>query len=468
MKRTKKRIAVIGSGITGLTTAYRIKQMIAEQGLPFELIVLESTIQTGGKIYSMKIGDNYFDLGPQSIDTRATDAIDLINDLSLQDHMVYSVNGKEDIYFYDKLHHFEFPTYKGIPAYRKDIFKYDMLTVQGKLTFLKETLMPHKSSAEEYSVSKYLRSRVGAEMSEHVVEPYFSQIFSSDIDLLGIRASKEPIYDMEKEHGSIIKGIHAHPEVLDGTGNYVTFKQGMSLLTNRLTDLLEDEIQYNKKVTEISKSIEGTYILDINNKEQMRVGAICIATEASTYKNMFTHDEALYDLLYPIQNASIGYALFSFPKGSIQREPEGFGVLSPRRNNSFITSLVWLNKKWPFLNNMDEELIGAYFGRTGEEFVMSLSNRQIEDTILKDIKKILHIENDPNYRVLKRWPDAVPQYTVQFEEKMGQIKAHLKKEYPGIYLAGNGIDGFGINSCIRQGNQISRLVVDHIKKRNCV
>lgn len=468
MQRSKKRIAVIGSGITGLTTAYRIKQRIEQYNLPFELIVLESSIQTGGKILSLKIGENYFDLGPQAIDTRSPEIMELIRELELQDQVIYSTNGKQDIYFFDKLYHFDFPTYKGIPARKLDIMKYDVLTFQGKMNFLKGTTAKHSMSFKEYTISQYLRSRLGTEMSEHVVEPYFSKVFASDIDRLGIEASNEHILELEKKHGNIIKAIQAHPEIHDGSGNFLTFSQGIGTLTNRLTDLLENEIEYSKKVTEIQKSDEGTYILDINNKEQMRVGAVCVATEADTYKQFFSTDLFLRNLFEPIQSASIGYALFSFPKGAIGTPPKGFGVLSPRRNNSSVTSLVWLNKQWPSLKEMNEEFIGVNFGRTGEEFMMSLSNNQIEDTLLKDIKKMLTILAEPNYRVLKRWPNSVPQYTVQYEEKMNDIKTYLGREYPGIRLAGNGINGFGMNDCIRQANVVAKDLVEYIKKRNCL
>ena len=40
MEKAKKRIAVVGSGITGLTVAYRLQQTIKEQDLPYEVIVL--------------------------------------------------------------------------------------------------------------------------------------------------------------------------------------------------------------------------------------------------------------------------------------------------------------------------------------------------------------------------------------------------------------------------------------------
>jgi len=79
------------------------------------------------------------------------------------------------------------------------------------------------------------------------------------------------------KYGSLQKVLAAHPELLDGSGNYMTFKNGLSVLTNALEKILKPHIQYRKKVFEIKKNDEDMYILDINHTEQVRVSAICIA-----------------------------------------------------------------------------------------------------------------------------------------------------------------------------------------------
>ena len=44
----------------------------------------------------------------------------------------------------------------------------------------------------------------------------------------------------------------------------------------------------------------------------------------------------------------------------------------------------------------------------------------------------------------------------------------LNYEYPGIYISGIGLEGFGINQCIGQANRTSKRIVKHIKKQNCI
>jgi len=467
MQRAKKRIAVIGGGITGLVTAYRIRQQIIEEQLPFELILIESALKLGGKICTIKVGDNYFDLGAESIDIRYPEAIDLIKELGLMDQLIYSEGNKPDIFFYNKLYSLDYPTYKGIPVRKMDIWKNNLLTFHGKIASFKDNLFPIKPLEKDIEMSKYLKKRFGEEMVEHIVEPFFSKIYASDLDEMGIKSSKEVIYSLEQKYGSLSKGIKHHPELLDGPGNYVTFQKGLSVLTDKLTEILKPHIQTSKKVFDIKQGNEGTYIIDLNRKEQVRVGAICIATPVTEYSKLIKN-ETFGQIFDQVETASIGYILFKFKKEAIKNEPKGFGVVTPRRSDSFVTSIVLLNKKWSFLRDEEDLFIGVSFGRKGEDLLVSLSNKEIEESILKDLKVILGITGKPINRIVKRWPDAIPQYTVIQEEKIKEMIELLKNEYPGVYISGIGLEGFGVNQCIGQANKTSKKIVDHIKKQNCI
>lgn len=465
MKRSKKRIAVIGTGITGLTTAYRLKKIIKEENLPLELLVLEGSIRSGGKIHTMKMGEDYVDIGAESIDIRTDHTLDLIKELDLQKEMTHSQNGKQDIYAFNKLYHIDNPSYNGIPSKRSDIWKYDILSFQGKITYLKDTYLPDTEVHEKTSVMEYLTTRIGTELTEYVAEPYFSKIYVTDMESTSIEVLNKQIVELEQEYGDLTKAIEANPNLLDGTGNQISFKQGLETLTTALLEEVKEHVLFSKKVTEIKKSIEGTYILDINHKEQVRVGAVVVATDPSVYKELL-NDPELVDYFKDIKTTSVGFSMFSFPKGAIKVEPQGNGVLCSRRNDSHISSIVWLNKKWKSLENKEEELIGVYFGRGNEEIMLSLSNKQIEELLLKDLERILGISAEPIFHVVKRWTNSYLKSSFKFQDEKPRLLDAIRTDYPGIYLAGNGVNGFGINSCIEQGNEVSKKVIGHLKKQN--
>lgn len=468
MKRAKKRIAVIGGGITGLTAAYRIKQKIEAEDLPFELIILESSLRVGGKIYSMKVEDQYLDLGAESIDTRYPEALELIKELGIEDQLVYSKGGKQDLFYYNELHHSSFPTYKGIPMNKMDIWKSKMLSFNGKVATFKDRFLQPEQLTEDIEVSSFLKRRLGDEIVELMLEPFFSKVYANDIDDMGVRANRETIFELEQKYGTIEKALQEHPELEDRSGNYATFAHGLSVLTDKLEEILKPHIQYSKKVVEIKPGVENTYILNINLKEEVRVGAICVATPTTEYTKLFK-DKELNKQFSQIKTASIGHIVFSFNPESIKNYPNGFGILTPRRNDSFVSSITFLGKKWPSLYGSKEVLLGVNFGRKGEDMIVSLSNKEIEEKILADLEMILGVTEKPNYRIIKRWPDAIPHFSVHQEQTMKEVVGPmLEEKYPGVLIGGNGLEGFGLNHCIRQGNEIGEQLVEVIKKQNCL
>ena len=112
----------------------------------------------------------------------------------------------------------------------------------------------------------------------------------------------------------------------------------------------------------------------------------------------------------------------------------------------------------------EEELIGVYFGRGNEEIMLSLSNKQIEELLLKDLERILGITEEPIYHVVKRWTNSYLKSSFKNQDEKPRLLDAIKNDYPGIYLAGNGVNGFGINSCIEQGNKVSEKVIAYLKK----
>ena len=69
----KKKVVVVGAGITGLTVAYRL---LKSEG-NFEIVVLEGEKQTGGKLITSRFAGLLLDEGADAFLARAPWAKDL-------------------------------------------------------------------------------------------------------------------------------------------------------------------------------------------------------------------------------------------------------------------------------------------------------------------------------------------------------------------------------------------------------
>ena len=73
MEKMKKRIAIIGGGLRGLTAAYEIDKAIREQNLPFEYVILEERAAVGGMIHTIDMDGYAIDVGASAFDSRRAD-----------------------------------------------------------------------------------------------------------------------------------------------------------------------------------------------------------------------------------------------------------------------------------------------------------------------------------------------------------------------------------------------------------
>lgn len=68
----------------------------------------------------------------------------------------------------------------------------------------------------------------------------------------------------------------------------------------------------------------------------------------------------------------------------------------------------------------------------------------------------MDITENPEFTVVSRWKEAMPQYTVGHNERMKKLTTFMEKELPGIYLAGSSYAGSGLPDCIDQGEKVKK------------
>jgi len=73
-------------------------------------------------------------------------------------------------------------------------------------------------------------------------------------------------------------------------------------------------------------------------------------------------------------------------------------------------------------------------------------------------EKILPQSAQPEYAQVSRWPRAMAQYAVGYQERMARIHPRVAA-LPGLKLAGNAYDGIGIPDCIRLGRKAAKELV---------
>src|SRR5690625_234856 len=99
-----KTIAIVGGGITGLSAAFYLQQMIRNNGLNYKMKLIEASPRLGGKINTLKRDGYTIERGPDSLLSRKESIMKLIDELDLTDEIIHNDTGQSYILINNKLH----------------------------------------------------------------------------------------------------------------------------------------------------------------------------------------------------------------------------------------------------------------------------------------------------------------------------------------------------------------------------
>ncbi|MFL6555827.1 MAG: protoporphyrinogen oxidase, partial [Bacillus sp. (in: firmicutes)] len=135
-------------------------------------------------------------------------------------------------------------------------------------------------------------------------------------------------------------------------------------------------------------------------------------------------------------------------------------------NDYSITACTWTHKKWAHSAPQGKVLLRCYVGRSGDETIVDLSDDRIIKIVLDDLKKTMDITLNPDFAIVSRYKNSMPQYTVGHKQRLADIRNHMKTELPGVYLAGASYGGVGLPDCIDQGETAVNDVLEYLKGKD--
>lgn len=199
-----KSVAIIGAGITGLSSAYFLKQ----QDPNIDVTIFEASNRPGGKIQSYRKDGYMIELGPESYLGRKTIMTELAKDIGLEQDIVTNTTGQSYIFAKNKLYPIPGGSIMGIPTDIKPFVTTKLISPLGKLRAGLDLIKkPIQMQDGDISVGAFFRARLGNEVLENLIEPLMGGIYGTDIDKLSLMSTFPNFKEKEEAFGSLIKGM---------------------------------------------------------------------------------------------------------------------------------------------------------------------------------------------------------------------------------------------------------------------
>jgi oxygen-dependent protoporphyrinogen oxidase len=458
------RVAIVGGGISGLAAAFALEER-RQAGESLAYVVYEAAPRFGGVLVTEEVDGCLLEAGPDSFLTEKPWAADLCRRIGLEDQLIGSNDDDRKTYILVKGKLVPLPDglMFMVPTQIAPALVSPLFSAAAKFRMVREwRFSPRRSNGDE-SVAALVERHYGAEMVDRLADPLLSGVYGGAAGELSVRAVLPRFAEMEAKYGSLARGMLAARKNLkqSETGPrpiFTSLKNGMQQLPDSILPKLSADALHANSVVQALQRQDGGWIVSAGYASD-HFNAVIVATPASAAASLL--EMASPDLSAELRtipySSSITVAL-GFGKQVRHSLPPGFGFLVPRSEGKRMLATTFVHNKFPHRAPEDHALLRCFLGGSRDEQVLELPNEKILSAVREELRQILNLTAEPLFARIYRWKGAMAQYTVGHMERIERIEK-LRKQLPGLALAGNGYRGIGVPDCVRSGEEAAAEVV---------
>jgi oxygen-dependent protoporphyrinogen oxidase len=188
---------------------------------------------------------------------------------------------------------------------------------------------------------------------------------------------------------------------------------------------------------------------------------ICASETASAAAMLAPSSEQFAKSLARISYAPVAVVSTGYKRESVGRALDGFGFLVPRAEGLSVLGCVWNSTLFPGRAPDAHVLVTSFAGGALNPELCTWSEEQIASAVHEDLVRVLNINAQPVARHVRIYQRAIPQYNLGH----GLILAELKwtcDATPGLYLAGNYLDGPAMGACVERAFRVAEEVEKYL------
>ncbi|MBN1252407.1 MAG: protoporphyrinogen oxidase [Bacteroidales bacterium] len=454
----KKNIVVIGSGLTGLTSAHYFNKANAD------FIVLEKKDTYGGVIQTVTENGFVFENGPNTGVLGTVEIAELFEEVADECKLELADETSNKRYI------LKTGKWEAIPSGLIGGIKTPLFTLKDKFRLLLEPFRKKGTNPHE-TLAELVKRRMGQSFLDYAVDPFILGVYSGDPNYLVPKYALPKLYNLEQDYGSFIGGsIKKGFEKKDDQSKKVTRKVfsaegGLSNLTKALFKSAgQENFIFNAGNIQISKVDKGYLVKYENNGQisEIQADKIITTTDSFELENLlpFIPKEKMAKITN-LKYARVIEIVLGFENWE-GIELDGFGGLIPFKENRDVLGFLFLSS---FLKNKAPKngaLLTLFVGGTRKDYLNDLSDDEIKKLVEKETKDLMGIkEFNPKLFKIFRYKKAIPQYGVTSGERFDTVE-EIEKTNKGLYIGGNHKDGIGMADRAKQGKTLAYNALQYI------
>ncbi len=457
-------VIVIGGGISGLACAWRLKQ----RGVP--VLLLEKSSCFGGVIQTVEQNGFLFECGPQTFMlTRAL--AELIESVGLTgDVQKATPRAPRYILKNGKL--------VAAPLSPLSLLGTPLMDGGTKWKLLTEPLRRSHPPDTDESVAAFVRRKFGDSLLENLAGPFVSGVYAGDPEKLSLRSVLPSAYEWERISGSLLRGalrqMRSRPKRTGPRPGLCSLKRGAVSLLSTVGERLGDCAKLGVAVNAVNQTSGAGSQFEVQcriesvvaggkNEVSFAARAVVVACDAGQAGRMLgAISPQFQEQLNAIPYAPVAVVALGYRRESIGRELNGFGFLIPRKEGLRTLGTVWNTSLFPGRAPEGHVLLTSFAGGATDTEICGWSEDRIAATVHEELARVLDLRESPVARHVHINPQAIPQYNLG-HGRITESVNRLCDETPGLYLAGNYLEGPSTGACVARSFRIASEIENLLK-----
>lgn len=455
------RIAIIGGGISGLSAAFELERR-RQGGADVDYVLYECSARLGGVLRTEHTDGCVVEAGPDSFVSEKPWAADLCRAIGIGDQLIGSNDVERKTYI---LNHgrlvempdglmFMVPT-KILPTGLSPLFSW-----KTKLRMMQELYHPPRSVDHDESVAAFVERHYGAEMVDRLADPLLSGVYGGEAANLSVRAVLPRFAEMERTHGSLGRAMLAARKKMKTMRKsapplFTSLRRGMQSLAETVVAQLRPACLLTNTPVQAIQLQAGGWTVSAGMQSDHFDRVLVALPGLAAAQILGNASPALSAELGSIQYSSSITVGLGYDRQVRASLPPGFGFLVPRSEGKRLLAATFVHNKFPHRAPEDRAFLRCFFAGSNAENAWSLSDDQIVGIVRDELRQILGLQAEPLFARVYKWKSAMAQYGVGHLERLDRIE-RLRRQLPGLALAGNGYRGIGVPDCVRSGRDAAK------------
>jgi protoporphyrinogen/coproporphyrinogen III oxidase len=336
-----------------------------------------------------------------------------------------------------------------------------ILSIKGLCRGLMETAMPRRLPLQEESAAAWARRRFGPEVALRLIDPMVCGVYAGDPERLSAAATLAAGTALERRHRSVILG--AFKEKL-AKRDVMSFAGGMGLLTQTLARAVGGALSTATEVKRVELAAEGyfrVYVKDVSTGapcDRLRARQVVVATPAPIAAPLLAHlDASLADALSRIPYAPLASLWLGFaPEAFRVAPPRGYGVMRPHCQGQRNLGCMFCSASFEGAAPAQRVFWRVLFGGRRDAAAIELSDTDLTALALHELGPSLGLKPDarPEFTHIVKQTPGLPQYEIGHLKRVEEIETRSRR-LAGLHLTGNAYRGVPVGQVIADANAIA-------------